>query len=71
MARRSQRFDLRTHDRPFVSVPDLADYLDVTERTVRRMIEIKALPAVKVGRLYRIPTDAARKALQHEQSSNI
>lgn len=59
-------FDLSRHQRPFVSVPDLAGWLDVDRRTIVGMIGAGSLPAVKVGRTWRIPTEAARVAFSAE-----
>lgn len=65
-------FDLATHERPYVTAAQLADYLDVDRRTVIRMIKDNALPAVKAGRCWRIPTSVAREKFHvkpHEQAS--
>lgn len=61
--------DLATHPRAFVSVKALATYLDCDRRTITRLIAEEALPAVKVGRLWRIPTDAARSMFHVQQHS--
>jgi len=53
-------FDLATHRRPFATAGELAGYLGVHRRTIVRMIETGALDGVKVGRQWRIPTEAAR-----------
>jgi len=53
--------DLATHARPFVTVKALAAYLECDRRTIARLIEAGALPAHRVGRLWRIPTDGARE----------
>lgn len=61
-AKREERlaFDLLTWAKPYVTATQLAGYLDVDRRTVIRMIRTAALPAVKAGRCWRIPTSAAR-----------
>lgn len=53
--------DLKTTTRPFVSPIALADYLDISIGTVYYQITKGALPAVRVGRQFRIPIDEARK----------
>jgi excisionase family DNA binding protein len=60
-------FDLGTHRRPFVTAIELAGWLRVERRTIVRMIKQGSLPAVKAGRCWRIPTDAARRAFHVEQ----
>ncbi len=61
------RIDLATHRRPFVTAIELADYLGVDRRTIIRMIAQQSLPGVKVGRCWRIPTEAARAAFHVQQ----
>lgn len=61
------RFDLATWGRPYVTATQLADYLCVDRRTVVRMILAAALPAVKAGRCWRIPTPAAREKFHVQQ----
>lgn len=51
---------LATHPRPHVTVRALAAYLETDPRTILRLIAEQKLPAVKVNREWRIPTDAAR-----------
>jgi len=60
------QIDLSTWPKPFVSARQLAGYMDVVPRTIVRMIRDGALPGVKVGRSWRIPTDDARKAFSVE-----
>ena len=59
--------DLATHARPFVTVKALAAYLECDRRTIARLIAEGALPARRVGRLWRIPTDAAREKFHVER----
>lgn len=41
-----------------LTIPDVAAYLQVSQKTVRRSIEAGDLPAAKLGALWRIrPTD--------------
>jgi excisionase family DNA binding protein len=44
-------------DSRLIDVPAAADYLDVTERWVRRTVAERRLPHVKVGRYVRFRTD--------------
>ena len=71
-ARVRSTFDLATHGRPFVTVKDLAGYLDCDRRTIIRMITAGALEAAKVGRSWRIPTEIARAAfhVQRQQAAS-
>lgn len=64
-ARRS--FDLATHPKHYVRVPDLADYVSVERRSIIRMIASGALVAVKVGRAWRVDTESARRAFHVQQ----
>jgi len=59
--------DLATHPRAFVSIKALAEHLGCDPRTVARMVESGALPAMRVGRLWRIPTNAARERFHAER----
>ena len=62
-SRRHERraFDLATYAKAYVTASALAAYLEVDRRTIVRMIATGALDGVKVGRAWRIPTDAARE----------
>ena len=53
--------DLRTTARPFISPLALAEYLDVSRRTIYFHIERGEIPAIRVGRQLRIPVEDARK----------
>ena len=57
-----QLVNLATHPTAFVTPPQLAAYLDCDRRTILRMIHDDALPASRVGRNWRIPIEAARRA---------
>lgn len=65
---RQSMFDLATHRRPFVTAGELAGYLGVHRRTIVRMIEGGSLDGVKVGRQWRIPTEAARVTFHVQQT---
>lgn len=56
--------DLATDPRRYVTVSALAAYLDCDARTVRRMIHAGALPAIRVGRHWRIRVVEARQVLR-------
>ncbi|ANK82137.1 MAG: hypothetical protein TEF_16075 [Rhizobiales bacterium NRL2] len=52
-----------TADRPerLLTIPDIADLHQVSEKTVRRWIEARELPAAKLGNQWRIrPRDLER-----------
>lgn len=57
--------DLATHPREWIEVRELAEYLDVHERTIRRLIAAGALYAVRVGHQWRIPTAEASRSFPH------
>ena len=59
--------DLATSRRQFLTVRQLADCLDCDPRTIRRMIDSQALPAARVGRTWRIPTEAACRLFHVER----
>lgn len=59
-------FDLATTRRQFVTATQLAAYLACDPRTIVRLIHNKSLEGVKVGRCWRIPTNAARAAFHVE-----
>ncbi|MEJ5913890.1 helix-turn-helix domain-containing protein [Pseudokineococcus sp. 1T1Z-3] len=46
-------------DGPLMTVAEVAEELRVSRMTVYRLIERGELPAVRVGRSYRVPTAAA------------
>ena len=44
-----------------LTIPDVAEFCRVSERTVRRWIKARELPAIRLGRQWRIvPKDLAR-----------
>jgi excisionase family DNA binding protein len=52
--------DLASHDEPFVTTADLAEYWCVSKRHIHKQIEQGHLPAVRLGpRSLRISTDDA------------
>jgi len=52
--------DLSTHPRPYVGIEALADYLEISPRTVYHHIERGLLQAVKIGGSLKIPLSAAQ-----------
>lgn len=62
-------FDLSTHRRPFVTATELAEYLGCDRRTIVRMIHSGSLRGIKVGRCWKVPTDAAREAFHVERKA--
>lgn len=50
--------DLAKHPRPAVSLTVAAEYLGINYQTVRARVEAGELPAVRDGKVYRIPTKA-------------
>jgi excisionase family DNA binding protein len=50
-----------------LKVGEVAAKLRVDPRTVYRMIELGDLPAVRVGRLFRIPAEAIEKLMYGRQ----
>ena len=63
--------DLRTHPDAFVSVKELADYLNVSPRHIQRQIEKGALPARKFGRTIRIATPDARRYVGTDNAGEV
>lgn len=61
--------NLKTHQFPWVTPPELADYLKCDPRTILRMIEARTLYAYRVGRNWRIPIEDARLAFHGEHTS--
>ena len=47
----------KSSPKAFLTVPEVADLLQVSERTVRRWISAKELPAHHIGRSVRIARD--------------
>lgn len=49
------------------SVKEVASILDVSEKTIYRMLEDQRLPGFKVGRIWRIPESVIRVLLEGKQ----
>ena len=50
-------------DVAFLTVPEVARVLRISKATVYRMVHSGELPAVRVGRAFRVPAQAVRDAL--------
>ena len=61
--------NLKTHQFPWVTPPELASYLKCDPRSILRMIDAQTLFAYKVGRNWRIPIEHARAAFPVEHTS--
>lgn len=48
----------------FLTVAEVAGIMRVSKMTVYRLVQSGALPAVRVGRSYRVPEQAVRQYLQ-------
>lgn len=70
MTRRAPISSLATDTRDWVTPRELAAYLAVDVRTVLRMIREQSLYAYRVGRAWRVPTEAARRAFPSTVSSS-
>lgn len=68
MHKRPPLVNLSAHDYPFVTPPELAEYLACDRRTILRMIENGALKAYRVGRNWRIATSEALRAFPVEHT---
>jgi len=54
--------DLSTHENPFVTIGELADYWCVSRKQIYRLIDSGKLTAMRFGpRLFRVPSAEARK----------
>jgi len=60
-----KRSESGTPPSPFLTVPEAARYLKVSEPTVWRWIRQGRLPSTKVGRLRRIPLAAIERLVNH------
>lgn len=69
MKRRRMFKSLSAHEDDYVTPPQLAIYLVCDVRTIRRMIAVGSLPAYRVGRDWRIPTDDACAAFRVPRST--
>ncbi len=61
---------MATSERPlpevrFLTVAEVADVMRVSKMTVYRLVHAGSLPAVRVGRSFRVPEQAVHDYLQH------
>ena len=61
--------NLDTHAFDWVTPRELAAYLKVHERTIRRMIHSGAISAFRAGSHWRIPTHEAQRAFPQTRRS--
>lgn len=52
----------------FLTLAEVASLLQVSKRTLLRMIQQKKLPALKVGGQWRIPESRFRKWVEHNEN---
>ena len=72
MTKRPPLTNLLTHTYPWVSPPELADYIKCDRRSIVRMCELGAIKgAYRVGRCWRIPTAVALRTFPVEHASRI
>jgi excisionase family DNA binding protein len=65
---RSQHHELRQSelsDVKFVTVAEVAQMMRVSKMTVYRLVHAGDLPAIRVGRSFRVPEEAVHDYLRH------
>ena len=60
-----QRTDERLGDVRFLTVAEVASLMRVSKMTVYRLVHGAELPAVRVGRSFRVPEQAVHDYLRH------
>ncbi len=61
--------DLKSHEQPYVTIGELAEYWLVSRKQIYKQIEAGTLEAIRLGpRLYRIPTV---RAAEFEQLAKL
>lgn len=60
----------RTADTEILTLPQVASYLKVTERTIYRLVAAKKIPAFKVGGTWRFSTADIQKWISQQSASN-
>lgn len=71
MTKRPRLEDLATWPLRYVTVPELAVYLECDQRTIVRMIEAGVLAADRVGNKFRIPVVEALRAFPAVQRRGV
>jgi excisionase family DNA binding protein len=51
--------------RPMVRLRDIADILDISDRSAARLVANETLPVVRVGRCVRVPREALLKFIEN------
>jgi excisionase family DNA binding protein len=56
---------------PIMTISDVAEYLGLHELTVRRLAREGALPALKLGRQWRVKRDLLEKWIETRSMENL
>lgn len=56
---------------PIMTIADVAEYLGLHELTVRRLAREGAIPALKLGRQWRVKRDLLEKWIENRSLDNI
>jgi len=54
---------------PLLTLQQVAEYLGISQATVRRLIDEENLPAVKIGRAWRFSPDTLEKWLAQKRNA--
>jgi excisionase family DNA binding protein len=60
----------RTVDIEILTLPQVASFLKVTERTIYRLVAAKKIPAFKVGGTWRFSTPDIQKWIAQQSAAN-
>jgi excisionase family DNA binding protein len=60
----------RTVDIEILTLPQVASFLKVTERTIYRLVAARKIPAFKVGGTWRFSTADIQKWIAHQSAAN-
>jgi excisionase family DNA binding protein len=61
--------EIKTDQIRLLTLDEAAELLQVSKRTLQRMIQSKKLPAFKVGKQWRIRTTQLQRWIEHRESS--
>jgi excisionase family DNA binding protein len=56
---------------PIMTIADVAEYLGLHELTVRRLAREGAIPALKLGRQWRVKRDLLEKWIENRSMENL
>jgi len=56
---------------PIMTIADVAEYLGLHELTVRRLARERAIPALKLGRQWRVKRDLLEKWIESRSMENL